>query len=344
MMPHEGLTQPADRTEVRRVAILAAGQSPTRELYLDPRLKSASVPVHHWAMGTPCPCPAEGTFVIVVRYVDSGAVGWLKAHRRQLAGTALLLDDDIPGAITDSSLPWGYRLKLGRFWLRFRRSMLDLCDELWAAAPAVIERLAIAGFRGSSHLIDPIYCGPPLPRPALSSVGPVSVFYHGLPTHTAECMWLRDIIAEVQHRRSDVLFEIIGRTDVKQAFSDLPRVRIAHPMTYNAYKAYMALQRFDLGLAPLLDTVFNRSRSCTKAYDIAAVGAVGLYGRTPIYERVIRHGCNGLLLPMDAPSAWVDAICDLAADPELRLKMRAATTFGGYRTPETLRRLCGEGP
>ena len=87
-------------------------------------------------------------------------------------------------------------------------------------------------------------------------------------------------------------------------------------MSWPAYKTFIQRPGRTIGLAPLLDTPFNAARAPTKFFDITAAGAVGIYADSPVYRRLVEHGKNGLLLPMDSPGGWVEAVLehDLAND------------------------------
>ena len=91
-------------------------------------------------------------------------------------------------------------------------------------------------------------------------------------------------------------------------------MQVLHPMRWPAYQAQLGRPGRSIGLAPLLDTRFNRARSHTKYYDITQAGAAGIYAEGPVYERIVQHEENGLLLPMQ-PDKWVQAIVDLYENP-----------------------------
>ena len=65
-----------------------------------------------------------------------------------------------------------------------------------------------------------------------------------------------------------------------------------------------------LGLAPLLDTPFNRARSGVKALEVAWSGARGLLSNRPPYTDYAH--LPGMHLVGDEPSAWVDEITRIA--------------------------------
>lgn len=77
---------------------------------------------------------------------------------------------------------------------------------------------------------------------------------------------------------------------------------------------------WDIALAPLLDTPFNRAKSDIKFLDYAALGAPGVYSHLPVYAESVRDGATGLLAAND-PERWAAAIARLIAEPALRREL-----------------------
>jgi glycosyltransferase involved in cell wall biosynthesis len=88
-------------------------------------------------------------------------------------------------------------------------------------------------------------------------------------------------------------------------------------MKWPAYQIFLATQGRHIGLAPLLDTLYNQSRSYTKFFDITRTGAAGIYAAQEPYTTIVTDKKNGLLINRDADS-WVNAILLLATDENLR--------------------------
>lgn len=80
--------------------------------------------------------------------------------------------------------------------------------------------------------------------------------------------------------------------------------------------------RWDIALAPLRDTPFNRAKSDIKFLDYAALGAPGIYSDLPVYAESVRHGETGLLAANDTAS-WVMALRSLIEQPGLRRELAA---------------------
>jgi hypothetical protein len=85
---------------------------------------------------------------------------------------------------------------------------------------------------------------------------------------------------------------------------------------------------WDIGLAPLADTAFNRSKSVIKVLDYAAMGLAALASDMPVYQGSLAAGVGGRLVRND-PDAWYAALSLLVRDraERARLAEGAMTAF-----------------
>ncbi len=79
---------------------------------------------------------------------------------------------------------------------------------------------------------------------------------------------------------------------------------------------------FDIGICPLLDTQFSRSKSWIKALEYMARGTPVVASDVEPYRRFIDHGVDGFLVKRE--HEWLSFLSELAGDEGLRLKMSAA--------------------
>jgi glycosyltransferase involved in cell wall biosynthesis len=258
--------------------------------------------------------------VVLVRHV---APAWGKALRDasdSIPPVIYFFDDDIPGILRDPYLPFGYAFRTARRFAGLRRT-------LRATGAAVL--VSCQGLAARYDLPESAIL-PPLPPvvPAAEAVeqeergGGVTVFYHGTASHLREIGWLREVIEGVSARLPDTVFELFGDARVRRMYRRTANVRVVHPLPWAEFLARTGAARLDIGLAPLLDSPFNRCRSHVKFYDITRAGGVGVYSAGPVFEGVVRDGENGLLVE-NSTAAWVEAICRLARDRELRGALRA---------------------
>lgn len=259
--------------------------------------------------------PVEGCrLVMIARYVSTGWLRVFKQLRRDGVRLVYFMDDDLFDLRALSGLPWGLRWKIfNRAYIHHRR-LLAICDEFCVATAYLADKYAAA---------HPVLLSP-VPTPAtMARHEAVVVCYHGTPNHRPEIEWLVPVIEAVQARTSHVHFELFGAPAVNVALKRLPRVSVLQPMTWTNYLSFTASRGLDLGLAPLLPTLFNAARGPTKFFDYARMGAVGLYSDRPPFRGFIEHGVDGLLIPND-PARWAEVIIDLAGNVAKRKQMAAA--------------------
>lgn len=320
-----------------RWLVLHQGENPSTDYYIRPYLRQTGLPVSYRHLDADLPQKEDftpGTGVVIVRYLNNMWTRALREHQRFLPQVAYFADDDLLYPRNWRGLPSTYSRKLKRYCHAYRSDIRHLTTSYWFSTPTLRERYA----QLPSQLILP----KPLendyrpsvgatvkPAPSLNAVSPsqtsdrIHVFYHGTAAHQAEIAWLQPIITEVLKRCPNVYFEIVGDHQTNVHFRHLPRTRILHPMTWQNYRAHCKSLDGDIGLAPLLPSAFNATRSYVKAYDIARCGAVGLYSDWGPYPHLIRDGENGLLLSND-PQTWVHTLCALVQDRTRLNRLRQA--------------------
>ncbi len=98
----------------------------------------------------------------------------------------------------------------------------------------------------------------------------------------------------------------------------LPGVRhhaVIH--NYDRYLQRFSAAGFEVGLAPLADDIFHRSKTNTKFREYGACRIAGIYSDVDIYSDCVRHGETGLLVS-NTTDDWYGAIRRLVDDFDLR--------------------------
>jgi glycosyl transferase family 1 len=97
---------------------------------------------------------------------------------------------------------------------------------------------------------------------------------------------------------------------------------------------YYATMDFSVGLAPLLDNTFNKSKSAIKALEYMSQGIPVIASDVAVYQGVVQHGYNGFLVRYD--HEWLKYMSELAAEPKLLVQMsEAARNTARQHTIET---------
>jgi len=104
--------------------------------------------------------------------------------------------------------------------------------------------------------------------------------------------------------------------------ADLPSARhhaVVHD--YDRFLRRFSAAGFDIGLAPLADDTFHRSKTNTKFREYGACGIAGVYSDVEVYADCVRHGETGLLAGNDA-EGWYRALRRLVDGRELRKQIQ----------------------
>jgi glycosyltransferase involved in cell wall biosynthesis len=90
---------------------------------------------------------------------------------------------------------------------------------------------------------------------------------------------------------------------------------------YEKFLRAFAEQKFDIGLAPLEDTPFHRSKTNTKFRDYGASQVAGIYSDVSVYSTCVDNEQTGLLVKNTAET-WFEGISRLIDDGSLRQKIQ----------------------
>jgi len=100
-------------------------------------------------------------------------------------------------------------------------------------------------------------------------------------------------------------------------YSQLKNVKMLHVPFHppEIHPSILSRADFDIGLAPLEDTEFNRGKSCIKFYEYAAVGAVTLASDIEPYKSEVSYRAK------NTAKDWYKKIQKLIEDEEFRKKL-----------------------
>jgi hypothetical protein len=162
-----------------------------------------------------------------------------------------------------------------------------------------------------------------LPRPTPPRQGPVRILFMGTATHDADFAIVEPALARIKAVfGGHVAVDLLGIS----SRGDLPHWanRIGMPVnatySYPGFVNWITQQHWDIGIAPLADTSFNRCKSSIKALDYAAIGLPVLASDRDVYRGTLADGPGGWLLPDDA-GAWFVALARLVRDAALRRRL-----------------------
>jgi glycosyltransferase involved in cell wall biosynthesis len=186
------------------------------------------------------------------------------------------------------------------------KTLVDLRDDVRVVENGLDERLWAA-----------------LPRTAPPRQGPVRILFMGTATHDADYAIVEPALARIKAVFGDhVSVDLLGvstRTDMP-AWVNRTGMSVAATSSYPGFVNWFTQQHWDIGIAPLADTAFNRCKSAIKALDYAAIGLPVLASDREAYRGTLADGPGGWLLP-DDPNAWFVALARLVRDAALRRRL-----------------------
>ena len=153
--------------------------------------------------------------------------------------------------------------------------------------------------------------------------GPVRILFMGTATHDADFAIVEGALARLKSVFAEhVSVELLGVS----SRADMPSWvnRIGMPVhataSYPGFVNWITQQHWDIGIAPLADTPFNRCKSAIKTLDYAALGLPVLASDRAVYRGTLADGPGGRLVP-DDENAWFVALARLVRDARLRRRL-----------------------
>jgi len=221
----------------------------------------------------------------------------------------LLIDDDIPSAIADETLPLSYRQRLKTAWQDSAAgSELEKIEQVVVPSDALGE---IYRKKGKQVIrIDPYW---PIPKAYPDQIQlkgkRVEVAFLGTGSHAGDMEPLKDALEDPSR---DWIFHHFLGPHTPEWLQDLPDVVSRKPLSWKAYRSGLGRLRFDICVYPSLDTAVNRARSCNKFLEHAMTGTLALYGSdVPFVDKVTAVDSSLVVAEKD----WREIIGRFATDP-----------------------------
>ena len=300
---------------VRRLAIVTAGENPSFDYYLAPRLAlHAAPPMSRFDLSAPRRTRETAdwadTFIIFCRYVSRGWLSTLEAHAGELAGVGLFIDDDVAALAAGALQSLRYRWKLRRLATDRWPRLTPMLDAVWVSTAPLAELWSAKAPRLT----------PPLADEADLATRPMSpdrplVALHATSSHDADQRWLAPVVRAVLAADPAITFEVVARSE--RFWRGDERVRVIPYRSWPDYRADTAAHGRDLMLAPLLPSAANAARADVKRIDAARCGAALLVSDRAVFQVSQAEAALGMAAPLDA-ATWTRRILELMGDPERR--------------------------
>jgi len=144
----------------------------------------------------------------------------------------------------------------------------------------------------------------------------VTIGWGGGDSHLVDFAAVADQLRRFLHRNPQVDFHNIG-TSYLRPFK-LPGRHTG--WSADMWDYYRSID-FDIGIAPLADTVFNRSKSAIRAIEYGALGIPVVASNVEAYREIIVDGVTGYLITHE--HQWASRLRELVNDEAMRVEMGA---------------------
>lgn len=158
-----------------------------------------------------------------------------------------------------------------------------------------------------------------LDLPTVPDAEHLTVGWSGSPTHEVDWRGPAEDIARVISRRPDLTMHLIGGWTPEVLWNRLPRDRRRLTGWIHDVDALHRALDFHIGVIPLRDIGFNRSKSAVKLLELAARAIPAVMSNGGPYAAAARDGAPALLV--DRPADWARHLHALADDPDLRIQL-----------------------
>jgi glycosyltransferase involved in cell wall biosynthesis len=249
---------------------------------------------------------------------DMASADALAAHARKTGATLLYdLDDDLLRVPADHP-----EADILRPRAKVVRRMLGLADQVWVSNDRLATglRVAAGAVRIVANGLDERLWGEP-PWPRVNRFGPVRLLYMGTATHDADLALILPALGRIRQTFGDrVSVELMGVISGGALPGWIRRVPVP-AMAAGSYPGFVNWitdrPSWEIGLAPLTDTPFNRCKSAIKTLDYAALGMAVLASDVPAYRGSLADGPGGMLVAPD-DDAWFSAMALMVRNADLR--------------------------
>ena len=246
----------------------------------------------------------NNSFVIVVRYVPLSIL--LKIKKSNYINLIYFLDDNIPAAFTDTTLPPIYSLKTTFQFYSIRRTLSKMRVSILFSTKNIYKYYEKYG----GKIIRPlnIYKNYKIKN----KIKKYSICYLGTSSHIREYQFVASKKKIIQNNTSNVSFFVINSIYNRKLFRDIPRVYFINVSKMSDYIYFLEHYHFDIGLSPLfVDSTWNSGKSNVKIFEITTNCSYGIFSKNKIYYPFAIKKHNNLLFLENIEYFWIKEIFDI---------------------------------
>ncbi len=203
--------------------------------------------------------------------------------------------------------------------VRLYKQLARACDAMQHTVPELARLYGHLG-RSSRVFVNHLLEMPPPPR--RSDGERLRIGWGGSSGHREDIARIAPALCQWISHTPGATLALMCSDSIWELFASLPNTRKARTATGSIDDYYRFVASLDIGLAPLGDTAFNRSRSDVKFVEYAAFGAAAIVQDFEPYRSTAKDGENARVVrDSDGLVAALDA---LAKSPGERARLRDA--------------------
>lgn len=148
--------------------------------------------------------------------------------------------------------------------------------------------------------------------------GKTVIGWGGSPTHLRDLEQATEALIKICSENKDVMVVMMAcTTDTLMKKLKPEQLLLVKPVPIFMYPQVLASMEWDIGICPIEDNRFNRSKSNLKYLEFAINGFSSVCSDVENYAKTITHGVDGLL-SKNTTSSWYENLTKLINDAELR--------------------------
>jgi len=145
----------------------------------------------------------------------------------------------------------------------------------------------------------------------------VRIFYSGGPSHIEDFYEMQPCFEKLKDKYGDkIQFYFMGWAP-DQIKNKEKLINFIPWQTVQRGIQVMSSVQPHIGIVPLHENIFNRSKSNIKWLEYTISGAITVASKIIPYEECIEDGVDGILIPDNKPNSWVDSISKLMDNTDL---------------------------
>jgi len=149
--------------------------------------------------------------------------------------------------------------------------------------------------------------------------GAITIGWGGSLSHLEDLEWIAPTIIKTCNAYPNVRFSYMGNKAGFKYFRDIPGAQKIYTSPGSLHDYYDFLETIDVGIAPLLNTEYNRCRSDIKFVEYASRGVAPVLSALPPYQKHALDGVNAFLFADE--NELFNVLVRLIKNPDLRLKV-----------------------